>query len=481
MALGFNSPEILFLNTWDEPERNYLYPIFQKLRQRGYTRFVEPCAGAFVMPSIAVEGGWPRAQMLMSDVSLFSSLMGYTFMGKPLDDLEIRVDGEPIAMADGVTVARQAATVLYRQLVLRMDRRPELPYWDELRHDLSEREAAHIADIERHILRLDERMHGVQYVPKDIWQHVEDVADDPHTVISVNPPTYKGGFEKFYDTGGRLTWKEPAYDVFDAQVDVYRLLEQMQGRAALILCQQQQEPGKAGHWPVYARHLSLGQYVYVCANRPTEVLELAGGMKVMPLKGKDIQRLDVPTIPKDHEITAASTLTVMAVTDKEATYYRDLWMHKLDYRSAGYYVAVVLDGFLAGMIGYDAAPIYRPYPGAGDNVKGALLLTFAVGAPHTRRLTRLTTMVALSKDTLTKVLRPDLAVLIERIITVELTKYPEAKGLRGLMTLMRRPDPKYGNRLVYGTAATTQALTAIPGIWRRKEDAWQKERQKQLV
>ena len=35
------------------------------------------------------------------------------------------------------------------------------------------------------------------------------------TALWLQPPTYAAGFEKWYDTGGRMTWKEPEYGIFD--------------------------------------------------------------------------------------------------------------------------------------------------------------------------------------------------------------------------------------------------------------------------
>jgi hypothetical protein len=480
MALGFNSPQILFLNTWDEPERSYLYPIFQALRARGYTRFVEPCAGSFVMPSIAAEGGWPRADMEMSDVSLFSAMLGHTFAGKPLDDLDIRVDGEPIVIDRTAPISRQAADVLYQQLCLRMAQRTDAPYWNELRLDLKLRQDEHIDAIESHLKKLDARMHGVTFAPRDVWEHVESVADDPHAVISINPPTYCGGFEKFYDTDGRLTWATPEYEMFDAQTDVFKLMDLMKGRAALILCQQQQTPGNAAEFPVYARHLSPGQYVYVCTNRPAEVLAIAGGMKVVPLKPVELCRLDVPTLPINYEVSPESVLEVCPIGAKETAYYRDLWMHKLDGKQATNHAAVTVDGFLAGLIAYSNSSILRQYPGLPPERHGSLTLSFAVGAPHKDRMTRLVTMVALARETVELLMPPHLNAMTRFIVTLEMTRYPEAKGLRGLMKLeSRTPDKKYGNRLIYLTEPTKLTRPQIVAEWVRKEQMWRRERAKQ--
>src|SRR5581483_11797255 len=81
----------------------------------------------------------------------------------------------------------------------------------------------------------------------------------------------------------------------------------------------------------------------------------------------------------------------------------------------------------------------------------SVLYVYGTGAPHKQlRLTRLVTMIASNKATVDMLLTPFAAVQADRMVTVEFTKYPEAKGNRGLMKLIERTkDPKRGNRLVY--------------------------------
>lgn len=55
---GFNSPSILFLNTWDKPERDWNGNLFRQAPASGYTRYVELYAGAFANCMVAVENGW---------------------------------------------------------------------------------------------------------------------------------------------------------------------------------------------------------------------------------------------------------------------------------------------------------------------------------------------------------------------------------------------------------------------------------------
>lgn len=65
----------------------------ENARKNGYTKFVEPCAGAFAMSHLAVQSGFKMSEVESSDVSMFTSIMGYAVTGKPLDELEIHAKG----------------------------------------------------------------------------------------------------------------------------------------------------------------------------------------------------------------------------------------------------------------------------------------------------------------------------------------------------------------------------------------------------
>jgi hypothetical protein len=301
----------------------------------------------------------------------------------------------------------------------------------------------------------------------------------------VNPPTYKGGFEKFYLTDGRLTWAEPPYDVIDAATDVRKMMERMEGAKALILVQEQKPPGGASHAvPLYARHLSRGQYVYYLSNRPDEVFEITGGPKVKPRSMQDIGPLENhPQIPRGYKPTERSTVEVVPITQNQAAYYKDLWLHRIAGSDGSYNLAVLLDGFVAGIIGYSIDPMARPYSGVPPERRDAMLLRFAIGAPHlTLRLTRLTTMVSFQRKAMSLALGPKAQIWLAmagRILTVEMTRHPEAKGLRGLMKMVvRHKDGKDGWRLIYEADLGDRSYDDCLQEWLKKEEQWQTSRKK---
>lgn len=88
----------------------------------------------------------------------------------------------------------------------------------------------------------------MSYRPMDMWDHLREVKDDPHTIIVANPPTYFAGYEKFYDTQGKMTWKEPPYGMFDPETGHQQLYDMMMDAPALLLCYQEKRAGEAvGH------------------------------------------------------------------------------------------------------------------------------------------------------------------------------------------------------------------------------------------
>ena len=89
----FQNPGAFFLGTLVAQEQKFLKPLIENARKQGYTRFVEPCAGAFAMSHIAAQCGYKPSEIEASDVSMFTSIMGYAITGKSLEELEIRADG----------------------------------------------------------------------------------------------------------------------------------------------------------------------------------------------------------------------------------------------------------------------------------------------------------------------------------------------------------------------------------------------------
>lgn len=471
-------PSMLFVGASDGAERSFLRPLLAKLRSAGYTRYVEPCVGTFATVQVAEAAGFTPAQIDTSDVSLYTSILGYLLAGRDLASLDMRVDGAPVDTSGPPVVA--AARMLYTQLVARIEARPDNEYWAAMHHDTLERAEEHTHAILEKLEVLNARSAGLTYRAVDLWDHLAEAAADPHTVVSVYPPTKLRGYETFYETGGRVTWAEPAYSTFTLPDSHVRLQTMFADAPALLLVSQQTEPGHAAHpTPVYARHVAAGQYVYVLSNRPTEVFGHTGGPKVAPRRMVDTIPLPYPQIPQDYEIRPDSQITVIACPMASADYYRDLWLHRVKgggREVSGY--AILVDGFLAGVGGHSLQFVKS---GSTNPLKDAALAVFALGAPHKDRLTRLIVMVSLQAVSLATAFGPSASIhrdLVGRVITFNFTRHPEAKQMRGLMKLEERKDHEDGYKLTYVAPLGHQTPEDCLHRWLTDEARWQKSRAK---
>lgn len=474
---GFMSPSILFLSTWDTPERGYLSALLPKLRAAGYKHYHEPAVGGFAMPLVALDAGYDPRSMTTSDVHLFTGILGTLLAGGDFEDLEVRYDDRPIDFSECSTDVDKAALLLYTQYLARIQTKPEGEYWKSLCEDLERNSDYHKASFRDQLARMAGRIGGLAYRSESVWEHMDRIADDPHAVIVSNPPTYPGAYEKFFDTKGLLTWKTPDYDIFEAPTDIPEMVRFMEGRKALLVVQQQQTPrNSASPNPPYARQLSEGQLVYINSNRCDEVVELAGGKTAVPRKMSPRAPRPWPMLPEDYEVRPDSEIRLACVESKYADAYRAEWMHRLSPVPGSNNVLVFIDGYAAGVIGYSLASISSSY---SDKWSKHAILRFAFGATHnTLRMTRLATMLSLQHDTLWLTKTPLSTMQIaaaQGLVTVEMTRHPEAKGLRGLMTLDNRQKHPDGFKLVYASdwkkAMTPQEVLAE---FLRKEQQWRK-------
>jgi hypothetical protein len=76
-----------------------------------YDRVVIPCAGRFTIAEAAVDAGWRPEEIECSDISLFSSVLGYAAAQTDLNALPIEFHSEfaDPSRARGKTAWRRAA------------------------------------------------------------------------------------------------------------------------------------------------------------------------------------------------------------------------------------------------------------------------------------------------------------------------------------------------------------------------------------
>ena len=470
----FQNPGTFFVGgTLTPVEQRFIAVLLKNAHKQGYTRFVEPCAGAFAMSHIAAQCGYKPSEIEASDVSMFTSIMGYAITGQSLEELEIR--------ADGFTNEEllDPAVALYAWKYLKATRNAGREYGYELMVDLEARREYYIDSLRAQLDRAKQLLHGMSYRPLDMWKHLEECYDDPPCIVIANPPTYTAGFEKWYDTGGRMTWKEPEYGIFDPKTGLTELYDKMSDAKCLLMCYEENAPGLTAGHPVFARYgVRDGINVYLTTNRPDEATMLAEGkMITRPNEGK-LEPLDCSILPRDYEITRKSKIQITQIERTAAQYYRKLWTHNFVGSAAPINMAVLIDGKLAGVFGLDKSALTM---GAfGTQVSDAVFLMYGMPVPHkTYRLGRLLQMLTQNKALIMSICTDLEKEKAKTLKTVQMTKYPESKEMRGLMELTKKvPDKKMGWRLTYESPLYDRTNEETLDEWLRWEERWQKQREK---
>ncbi len=221
--------------------------------------------------------------------------------------------------------------------------------------------------------------------------------------------------------------------------------------------------------PLYARHERRGVTAYVWTNKPAQVLARLHGKTAVPRSLPDSQPLEgVRILPHDHELTPESRVEVVSLPSRQVRYYKGLWLHRISPKDAGWDFGVLIDGHLAGIAGYDAGMMdYRPQ----EQWEDALTLFYAVGVPgRSERLTRLIIAMALLRETVDLIVPPWQACRARQVMTVNLTKYPEAKQNRGLLKLVDRQTSKdHGFKLIYAADLRDQTAQEAYDKWLTRE------------
>ncbi|MEG2644549.1 MAG: hypothetical protein RR965_05075, partial [Enterococcus sp.] len=248
----FMNPGEIFLGCLGTYEQQFLIEVIKAAKANGYNRFVEPCAGTFAMSNLAVKSGFRPEQIETSDISMMSSILGYAMMERSLEDLEINAEGfDRKDLLD-------PAVALYAQVYLRMTKSAGNAYFFNLLNDLKCKKEKHIDSIRGKLEENKKIIGGISYRPLDMFAHMREVMDDEKAIIVINPPTYFAGYEKFYDTQGKMTWNEPEYELFDPKSGHFEMFQEFQDCNALILCYQEKNTGEVAGKTVYARAAARG-------------------------------------------------------------------------------------------------------------------------------------------------------------------------------------------------------------------------------
>lgn len=459
MAFGMN-PGSFFIGGQPSDCRCFVSTILHKAKGR-YKRVVEPCAGQFVVASIAKNEGYEVIEA--SDITMYSGILGRVLEDKPLDDMGIvnletgELETEPSKILFNIKrkELKNGSTNLYGKAVYEDFMAREEEIREELRKELESL-----------------KMPGLTYFDMDMFDHIARVKDDPEAIVFLYPPTYTGGYEKFYKAVDELyKWNTPLYRMFSPDPGYIELMEFTKDAKCLVLMYEETEAGCSIGRPLYGRQAGReGMNLYMVSNRPDEVEELIG----ISCKVKDSGKMEpskYPLIPNDYLVTKDSKVEVVKLKPENIRYYRKLFTHNFTPSQASSGFGMIVDGYMAGIFGYMD---FAMSLGASEDTT---FIGFCISAKSVNRLNKLQYMLAVQKKTLAMYHNDLQMANIKKVRTTMITKHHCVMEIRGIMKkILEVPDKRMGYQLLYEGAMQDKDYEQVLQEFVEKEEAWRKQR-----
>lgn len=423
-----------------------------------HRRLYIPCCGQLSIAHVAIASGWKQEQIIASDVSLFTTVLGYYITQQSLEHLAIHVDGEPVDPFD-------YAGVLYSIKLKTVAARSKHYYQQLLISDFVSRKNEHLAKLQESLTAFD-KLRGITYRLQDLFTEASGAIDHPDNVIWLNPPGYYKGYQKMYDTGGAIQWNEPVYTEFHPDSSHDLLREMGEGKPARFLwCRYKTLNNLDKEYVVFADEKGGGKWEYMLCNHHEE---LASIKKLGCSSSEASVSHNWKLLRADQEITTSSSVAFKKVDKRTALYYRDLLIHKLGVTNAPINYLLVIDESVAGVVGTMAGQCYEgklrnSFDGYVEECYGMTVYT-----KHYPYLNKLLMMLIKSEEFLrqydTFLFKP------LGIDTTCLCQYPELKINRGIYKLTSREYKKKTGiyKLRYRGEKTPQNYKEVLAEWLRR-------------
>lgn len=448
----------IFLGITPSPVRQFMLQQFKDARGH-YDKIIIPCAGRFTIAEAAVSAGWLPTQIETSDVSLFSTLLGFACSGQNTDRLEILFSDELLPLCAHAHNEGMAAVTLFAMKLCQL--RADRPFERMVVNELNADPRRYIRELHLAIERLKDRLGGLAYEILDVRAHVARYRDDPAALLYINPPGFSKGYTKMFNLGERITWRDPKIPEFDAKTGRLELYRELMDAPPLVYFFRSKAPedgfeGKS----VFAVERNKSRDFVLC-NRPEEASK-----SVRRRTETRIHAAKIPQMPVGYEIRPDSKLQFVVSDIQTALYYRDLFAHKLSVTRAERYYLTVIDGYLMAVFGLFVSDIDR-------GVRGRIYETFGFCAPIARypRVNHLFMSALVCEDARKFFTELHGGLLdVTEFQTTCISTTPEQKSHRstGLKLIEKEKMPDGRFKLVYGGGFKKLSFAETIQAWRRK-------------
>lgn len=348
----------VFLGFTPSEQRKFIVAILSHVREK-YDKVYVPCAGQFTLVKSAISAGYDPAQVYASDVSLFSSLLGYYYAGKPLSELPFSIENDYKEIYENWST--DAERIAYIFILIKIKQlREEIIYEAQHREDLLANMVTHVQKMAKVIANAAPYYRGLNYEIADIRDVLN--CDDPRAIILCNPPAYAGGYEKMFRLDGIAEWNAKIAQ-FNYNKEAWGMYCRAKERQSHIIWykgkdlyfvngkQKERVPSKD---IIFCKEYSLLRNDYWLSTKPAELKDCPATYSVIMTKHVEAKPFKNAKLisNEDLPLTRDTKVEFVTVSPQNALYYRDLFAHKLGTVKAEIHRLCLLNGKVFGVCGF---------------------------------------------------------------------------------------------------------------------------------
>ncbi|MDK2899612.1 MAG: hypothetical protein PWQ45_114 [Thermosipho sp. (in: thermotogales)] len=330
----------IFLGTTLKPFREF---VSELVILGNHKRAFFPCAGRMTTLENLIINGYPANQIWASDISLYTSLLGYYFdKEKDPRDLGVKMKFKPRDDSDEEFIANAFLNLRIDQLGLHKPHE-----YIEYKH-LIKNKNKHLDQIIEKLLSKS-HMKGIHYDIVDFRDYMEmDFNEDDF--LYANPPWYegyRGGYDKMFPYK-TITWNKPELSMIEVE-DIKKAENFLTSKGTIVLnCRDEKD--FPGFNRIFAVELGKGRVDYLVSNKKYESAVVAKNVN-QPIKEFEIYN--------EQEITENSEVKIISVNEATGLYYRDLFVHNLGTVKSSYYYLMLIDNRVIASFALEMERVFR--------------------------------------------------------------------------------------------------------------------------
>lgn len=443
----------------------YLRELFSHVRKK-YPKLIVPACGEFTVAELAISAGYDPRFVLCSDISLYSTAIGCYVQGSSFKDFRYTFNVQCDHPAWG-GICEMLGGETYEGLFLLMkvcQLDPENTFERMYVEEFVENAELHAKVWGARLARMKEHLPQLTYYNADLRSEFDRYKTNSDAAIFLNPPNIPKGYEKLFAFENIIKWDAPLIAQFNPKTDLKPLYDQFWGMDAFgISYGSKRHDEFVEHFGVAAMEDKDRTYSVV-VNRPKEIPPPVRYVKSD--RSINIKPLNAKIVDDKTEITEKSEIKLVPAKAENALYYRNLWCHRLGVTKAKTYYMWVINGEIAGVVGFNTADARR--------LKSEFIYeTFGFSAQTDKypRLNRLLMMCMVSvptrdllRATIFKTNNP--LINYRGIKTTCITKYRENRANVGVLTMTsseKQPNDTY--MLKYETEWFDRSYSDVLKIW----------------